>query len=104
MSEIVNLMSFQALSSIDHDLLTPRFKAFKQRNFTMTFYGLMEGKDNVKRVGNFFYRSSLFCFFPERFRFEQYANIILMTPQCIMTFSAVWISLTVSMINFQNLH
>ena len=35
---------------------------------------------------NFFYRSSLFCFFLENFRFEQYANIILATSQCIMYF------------------
>ena len=34
-------------------------------------------EDDVKWVGNFFYRSSLSCFFLEKFRFERYANILL---------------------------
>ena len=47
---------------------------------------LPQRKDNVKWVGSFFYRSSLSCFFLEKFRFERYADIILVTSQCIMYF------------------
>ena len=45
-----------------------------QRHLTPTFYGL---STKITKVGNFFYRSSLFCFLLEKFRFERYANIIL---------------------------
>ena len=43
-------------------------------------------KGNVKWVGNFCYGSSLFCFCLEKFCFEKYANITLVTSQCIMYF------------------
>ena len=52
-----------------------------------------QGKVSVKWVDNFFYRSSVFCFFLEKFCFflekfciKLYANIILMTSQCILSF------------------
>ena len=46
------------------------YKVFTQRNFTPKFYGLSVKLVNVKWVGNFFYRSSLFCFFREKLSFE----------------------------------
>ena len=41
-------------------------------------------KDIVKWDGNFFYRSSLSCFFLEKFRFEQYANISTKKSLCTL--------------------